>query len=280
MNTGKCTNVLYHGNATYTCTCSCGIFSYDVGTSSLQQQCQTRGLPLLAMPMLRAPQELMPSEEEFITSRDVVLLPSTEPLIALDTGIIRREATIAPFLVQLQHARVIHVRATPASGKSTLSLLLHAHVHGCQHFKLSTGCVEHLWLYSDRHPGGIMALLKGLMDAPKLRKHQKDATEIPLEDLKEILNDEPSLLRSLMNTGFGRSFPPRACIQNEEGLANFFLNVLVTDYSKENPRNNKLLQSCYHIGWLQAELTSTNEDEEDEIVYVSPSRIHKGHIVS
>lgn len=110
--------------------------------------------------------ELMPSEEEFITSRDVVLLPSTEPLIALDTGIIRREATIAPFLVQLQHARVIHVRATPASGKSTLSLLLHAHVHGCQHFKLSTGCVEHLWLYSDRHPGGIMALLKGLMDAP------------------------------------------------------------------------------------------------------------------
>lgn len=56
-------------------------------------------------------------------------LPSAEPLIALDTSIIRREATIASFFVQFQDVRVVHVRGTSASGKSTLSLILHDHVH-------------------------------------------------------------------------------------------------------------------------------------------------------
>ena len=33
-------------------------------------------------------------------------------------------------------------------------------------FVLSTGCIEHLWHYSNRHPGGIMALLDVLKAAP------------------------------------------------------------------------------------------------------------------
>lgn len=41
---------------------------------------------------------------------------------------IRREATVAAFFAQLQDVRVIHVRGTPTSGKTTLSLLLHDYI--------------------------------------------------------------------------------------------------------------------------------------------------------
>lgn len=34
-----------------------------------------------------------------------------------------------------------------------------------QPFILSADCIEHLWLYSNGHPGGIKALLNILMDA-------------------------------------------------------------------------------------------------------------------
>lgn len=46
----------------------------------------------------------------------------------MDPRIIRWEATTASLFIQLQEVRVIHIRGTSASGKSTLSLLLHDHV--------------------------------------------------------------------------------------------------------------------------------------------------------
>ena len=220
----------------------------------------------------------------------MVLQPSVNPIIHSRSDIISREATVAAFFTHLQAVRVIHVRGTPASGKTTLSLLLHDHIlsirpdlqviwqnwgetrdinwfkwtHkeetvliidesqasyddlrfwanfvkpvadkrngpmialfgsygspsqgpgrkitpmrfaieqrmsirplkdgiqlsifftrqefedairlvrdqsgvGGQPFILSTGCIEHLWHYSNGHPGGIMALLTMLKDAP------------------------------------------------------------------------------------------------------------------
>lgn len=74
--------------------------------------------------------------------------------------------------------------------------------------------------------------------------------------------------------GFGGVFPPQSQIQNEAGLANFFLSVLIADHSKEDPLENTFLQLCYHNGWLQAELTSANDIE---VSYVFPSRIHRGY---
>lgn len=50
-----------------------------------------------------------------------------------------------------------------------------------------------------------------------------------------MLNEKLNLFRSLINTGFGRSFPRKALIQNEDGLEEFFVSVLITDYSKEDP---------------------------------------------
>lgn len=46
VTSGKCMNVLHHGNTTYNCSCSSGIFSFDIITSSLQQQCQICNHPL------------------------------------------------------------------------------------------------------------------------------------------------------------------------------------------------------------------------------------------
>lgn len=57
-----------------------------------------------------------------------MISPSRGPVTASYRGIIRREATVAAFFVQLQRVRVIHVRGTPASGKTTLSLLLRDYI--------------------------------------------------------------------------------------------------------------------------------------------------------
>lgn len=46
----------------------------------------------------------------------------------MDPGIIHREATTTSFFSQLQEVQVVHLRGTPASGKSTFSLLLHDHI--------------------------------------------------------------------------------------------------------------------------------------------------------
>ena len=59
----------------------------------------------------------------------------------------------------------------------------------------------------------------------------------------------------------------------DDGLAKFFAGVLLADCSEETPSTNFYLQSCYRNGWLQAECIS---DEDERIVHVFPSRIHKG----
>ncbi len=69
--------------------------------------------------------ELQPSKEELIMDELTVLQPSVHPRATSNPNFIRREATVAAFFAQLQDVRVILVRGTPASGKTTLSLLLH-----------------------------------------------------------------------------------------------------------------------------------------------------------
>lgn len=54
--------------------------------------------------------------------------PPKGPATASYRGTTRREAIVAAFLVQLQRVRVIHVRGTPTSGKTTLSLLLRDYI--------------------------------------------------------------------------------------------------------------------------------------------------------
>ena len=43
-----------------------------------------------------------------------------------------------------------------------------------QPFRLSRDCVDYLWLYSNGHPGGIVALLKVLMDNPVCEGEKSD----------------------------------------------------------------------------------------------------------
>ncbi len=69
--------------------------------------------------------ELQPSKEELIMDELTVLQPSVHPRATSNPNFIRWEATVAAFFAQLQDVRVIFVRGTPASGKTTLSLLLH-----------------------------------------------------------------------------------------------------------------------------------------------------------
>ena len=57
-----------------------------------------------------------------------VLQPSVRPYATSNPIFIRWEATVAAFFTQLQDVRVIHVRGTPASGNTTLGLLLHDHI--------------------------------------------------------------------------------------------------------------------------------------------------------
>ena len=56
------------------------------------------------------------------------LQPSVDLLTTSNPNLILREATVAAFFAHLQDVRVINVRGTPASGKTTLSLLLHDHI--------------------------------------------------------------------------------------------------------------------------------------------------------
>lgn len=79
----------------------------------------------------------------------------------------------------------------------------------------------------------------------------------------------------MKNSGFGRSFLQKGIIQNEDGLAKFFVSVFIVHCSNENTSTNKYLQLCFDNGWSQAELKST---ADEATLYLFPSRIYNGYI--
>lgn len=97
---------------------------------------------------------------------------------------------------------------------------------------------------------------------------------IPAEALLDFVRDKNRLYQRLSTTGVGRSFPKKQTILQNPNLADFFREVLVSDYSTEKPDMNPSLDLCYKEGWLQAE-----NSPADITTYVFPSRLHRGYAV-
>lgn len=94
---------------------------------------------------------------------------------------------------------------------------------------------------------------------------------IPAGALLDFVRDKNRLYQRLSTTGVGRSFPKKQIILDNPKLAEFFREVLVSDYSTEKPDMNPSLDLCFKEGWLQAE-----NSPADITTYVFPSRLHRG----
>ncbi|KAI9652428.1 MAG: hypothetical protein M1829_001650 [Trizodia sp. TS-e1964] len=109
MSSGSCNHIVQVADLKYSCVCEAGRFDYDVGTEQLSATCTMCTHPITSH-----------SSVSTLAKADCVDVP--DPLVSL------RSDTVCALWKQLQGVRVIHVRGTPTSGKSTIAKLLHEHI--------------------------------------------------------------------------------------------------------------------------------------------------------
>lgn len=124
MGSGPCTATTYWGKRVIICDCTEGIFDVPLNkTEAGDTSCDNCGHSLL--------QHASITRSEYSTTGN---LPSNTGLsMGLSSGqlsslICRREDTVSTLWNQLSQHKIMHARGTPSCGKTTLGILLQAHV--------------------------------------------------------------------------------------------------------------------------------------------------------
>ncbi|KAL1966799.1 hypothetical protein VTN77DRAFT_3764 [Rasamsonia byssochlamydoides] len=117
MSSGRCTAIVTTGRLGIQCTCTRGRFTI-APHSTLEVRCQICD-------------HFLSEHQDDIHA---ALSPAEAPSLAREVNYIRcpRKATVEALWERLQQVAVVHVRGTPASGKSTLARLLEQHVQDTQ----------------------------------------------------------------------------------------------------------------------------------------------------
>lgn len=88
----------------------------------------------------------------------------------------------------------------------------------------------------------------------------------------ELLNNDCEFLSliQLGTSGFCRSLPKRAEMEQNPAITQFLRELLVANRSEDDLDENVALRDCYLRGWVHAE-----ESDQEKPVYILPSPVHR-----
>ncbi|KAK2784931.1 hypothetical protein FQN53_008117 [Emmonsiellopsis sp. PD_33] len=127
MASGKCTGTLIPGPFGLPCPCNHGLFDVSNSPNNFGLLCKQCGHPL-GVHENAAPQENNHPPKAAAEPSRAFDSTIVEPPQQLPVTTTPRKRTVEALWGRLQRETVIHVRGTPASGKSTLAFLLKLHV--------------------------------------------------------------------------------------------------------------------------------------------------------
>ncbi|KAK2792922.1 hypothetical protein FQN52_002600 [Onygenales sp. PD_12] len=127
MASGKCTRTVTIGQMVLPCPCNYGMFDVSNAPDNFGLSCKRCEHPLAAHENAAHQENNNPPQAPVEPSQafDAAIVEPAEQQLAIRTP---RNRTVEALWDRLQRDAVVHVRGTPASGKSTLARLLRFHV--------------------------------------------------------------------------------------------------------------------------------------------------------
>ncbi|KAJ9263388.1 hypothetical protein DTO212C5_7573 [Paecilomyces variotii] len=142
-------------------------------------------------------------------------------------------------------------------------------------FGLSPELTDYIWEFTLGQPAVLNDILCALSRFDPVEIIRKEKRVISLDIGLELLNNDRKFLSliQLGTSGFCRSLPTRAEMEQNPAITQFLRELLVANRSEDDLDENVALRDCYLRGWVHAE-----ESDQAKPVYILPSPVHRRYL--